>query len=70
MGGEAQPVGAEFVEPAGEAHPGERQRRVEPAGQDELEAGGAVAQQGVQAVQGDRVEEFVYVVEDQPDRPG
>ena len=69
-GGEAQPVGAEFVEPAGEAQPGQRQRRVEPAGQDELEAGGAVAQQGVQAVQGDRVVEFVDVVEDQPDRPG
>ena len=42
-GGEAQPVGAEFVEPAGEAQPGQGQRRVEPAGQDELEAGGAVA---------------------------
>ena len=69
-GGEAQPVGAELAQPAGQAQPGKRQRRVEPAGQDELETGGAVAQQGVQAVQGDRVDELVHVVEDQPDRPG
>ena len=69
-GGEAQPVRAKLAQPAGEAQPGQRQRRVEPGGQDELETGGTVAQQGLQAVQGDRVDELVHVVEDQPDRPG
>ena len=67
---EAHPRGAQLPQPARQTQPRQRQRRVEAAGQDELNPGRAVPHEDLEAVQGVGVDQFVHVVEDQPDRPG
>ena len=65
---EGQLGGAQLAEPARQTQPGQGQRWIEPAGQHEPDGRGLDADEGAQAVQCARVDQFLHVVEDQSDR--
>lgn len=68
--GEAQLPGAQLPQSPSEAQPGQRQWRIQPAGENELDGGGLDPGEDLQSVHAIRVDQFVQVVEDQADGLG